>query len=414
MAIDSREQELASAQVALPVPDSPAPGAYEQDAECWWHATLEVLTTLGSALHGYRSRAIAVDATSATLLLSSPEGVALAPARLYHDHRATDAAARIARCAPPDSAARGASSALAKLLDLAECCEHSQPTLALHQADWISARLGAPPGWSDWNNALKLGYDPVNQCWPEWVQALVPDGIQLPRVCAPGTVLGRLAPDVAAVTGLDADTRIVAATTDSTAAVLAAGASEPGDAVTSLGSTLVLKILASQPISAPEFGVYSQRFGEHWLVGGASNSGGAVLRQCFIDTELIRLSRDIDPAQPSGLDYYPLPGPGERFPHADPERAPRMTPRPQDPVRFLHGLLEGMARIEAEGYARLVALGAPAPRRIITLGGGAANPAWSALRARLLGVELVAPRHHEAAFGAARLARAGGASAQCA
>lgn len=35
-----------------------------------------------------------------------------------------------------------------------------------------------------------------------------------------------------------------------------------------------------------------------------------------------------------------------------------MSPRPADDAAFLHGLLEGMARIEALGYERLAALGA--------------------------------------------------------
>ena len=42
---------------------------------------------------------------------------------------------------------------------------------------------------------------------------------------------------------------------------------------------------------------------------------------------LAALPAGIDPAQPSGLEYYPLPGPGERFPIADPAQAPRETPR---------------------------------------------------------------------------------------
>ena len=49
---------------------------------------------------------------------------------------------------------------------------------------------------------------------------------------------------------------------------------------------------------------------------------------------------------------------------------------------FLHGMLEGIARIEAEGYRCLVELGAPAPKRLLTAGGGARNPVWTAIRQR--------------------------------
>ncbi len=84
-------------------------------------------------------------------------------------------------------------------------------------------------------------------------------------------------------------------TTDSNAATLAAGASEIGDAVTSLGSTLVLKILSDRPVNAPQYGVYSHRLGDHWLVGGASNSGGAVTAAHFTPEEMRRLSTEMNP-----------------------------------------------------------------------------------------------------------------------
>jgi len=70
-------------------------------------------------------------------------------------------------------------------------------------------------------------------------------------------------------------------------------------------------------------------------------------------------------------------------------------------------LLEGIAQIEALAYRRLAEFGAPYPRRVLTTGGGAVNPAWTAIRARHLGVPVVAATHREAAYGAALLARQG-------
>jgi hypothetical protein len=97
--------------------------------------------------------------------------------------------------------------------------------------------------------------------------------------------------------------------------------------------------------------------------------------------------------------------PGERFPHADPHWLPRLTPRPADDVPFLQALLEGMSRIELEGWQRLHELGAPYPQTLRTVGGGSRNPAWMQMRARLIGVPLLPSLHDEAAFGAALLAR---------
>jgi hypothetical protein len=415
VAIDGQGRCLSQARADLPAPLTSRPGWAEQDPGIWWEAVCAVLARIAEALPDRRLLGLAVDGTSATLLLADARGRPLGPALMYQDRRATWAAAAIDALAPPDSPARGPGSSLAKLIylsgTLGGAVQATNPCLALHQADWISGRLSGCFGHSDWNNCLKLGYDAATLDWPDWVQRLVPAGVQLPEVHAPGQPLGPLDPDLAADLHLSPGALVVAGTTDSTAAVIAALAAEgplrPGDAVTCLGSTLVLKIVSARPITSTRHGVYSQRLGDHWLVGGASNSGGAVLRQFFSLDEIIAGSARLDTRQGSGLDYYPLPGVGERFPRSDPDLAPRLEPRPANPDRFLHGLLEGMAAIEAEGYRLLTDLGAPAPVRVVSIGGGAANPAWTRLRARALGIPVVAAAQQEAAYGAARLALSG-------
>lgn len=69
-----------------------------------------------------------------------------------------------------------------------------------------------------------------------------------------------------------------------------------------------------------------------------------MLRQHFTDEQLRALSERIDPSKPTGLQYYPLPAPGERFPVNDPGLQPKLTPRPQDDALFLQGayLAEGV------------------------------------------------------------------------
>ena len=381
----------------------PRPGWREQRPAAWWDSLRTAVAALPVAAR-QQVAALAVDGTSGTVLLADESGRPCSPALRYDDRRATAEAAAIARVAPAESGAHGASSGLAKLLWLG--ARHGQgAALALTQADWINGRLTGRWGRSDENNALKLGYDPLARRWPDWLAALDLPREWLPAVQPPGTPLAPLADGAAAALGLPAAIPVAAGTTDSIAAFLATGAGAPGDAVTSLGSTLAIKLVTGRPVFDPAGGVYSHRLWSHWLAGGASNSGGAVLRRYFSDAELAALSARIDPERDSGLDYYPLPGPGERFPVADPDLPPRLDPRPADPVRFLHGLLEGMARIERRGYQRLAELGAPWPRQVLTVGGGAANPAWRRLRERILGCPVRRARHGEAAYGAALLAR---------
>jgi len=406
--IDDSGHPHGEASVGLPAPQRDG-ARCEQDPALWWQAVTDCLQRLLTQIPASDVASIAVDGTSATLLLADADGRPLGPALMYNDGRATAQATRIAEVAPADTAAQGPASALAKLLWLQDAGLTRAARYALHQADWIAARLSGRLGVSDVNNALKLGFDARRNEWPDWLDALRIPRSLLPGVVAPGTPLAPLSADIARRFGLPKDTLVVAGTTDSTAAFLATGASRPGEAVTSLGSTLVLKVIAERPVFDARHGVYSQPLvvggQRRWLVGGASNSGGAVLRQFFTDARMDEMTPHLRPTRRLCLHYYPLPTPGERFPVNDPQLAPRMTPRPRDDTRFFQALLEGIGRIEKRGYDLLAGLGAPYPVSVRSTGGGARNPAWTTIRQSLLGVPLLAARHSEAAMGAALLAR---------
>lgn len=372
----------------------------EANADSWQQTLWSLLGQISIQVRRQLA-AIAINGTSATVLLCDRNHTPLAPPLLYNDARGG-----IPTVAPATSPAHSATSSLAKALWWqqtlsANILSHAQ--YLVHQADWLSSLMHGKPGISDYNNALKLGYDPQTLSYPSWLTAL-DISRWFPKVLAPGAKIGPIQPAIARRFEIPASSTIKTGTTDSIAAFLASGASCQGDAVTSLGSTLVLKLLSSVAINDSDSGIYSHRLGQQWLVGGASNTGGAVLSHYFSPDELQRLSQRINPAVGSGLDYYPLLKAGERFPINDPNLAPRLTPRPSDPVDFLHGLLESMARIEALGYQKLTDLGGGTVKRIYTAGGGAHNEIWQALRSRLLNIPLVPSLNREAAYGTARLA----------
>ncbi|MEM6306097.1 MAG: FGGY-family carbohydrate kinase, partial [Pseudomonadota bacterium] len=143
---------------------------------------------------------------------------------------------------------------------------------------------------------------------------------------------------------------------------------------------------------------------DFWLVGGASNTGGAVLAHFFSGAELARLSAQIDPDRDTGLGYYPLLSPGERFPRNDPDFAGFMSPRPEDDALFLAGLFEGIAAVEATCYREIERRGGRYPTRIFSAGGGAANAVYARIRSRCLGLAVERATHGDAAIGTARLA----------
>lgn len=354
-------------------------------------------------------RAIAIDGTSATILLSDKNGIPVTEALLYNDSRGVKMMDELRSIAPPNHPVVSATSSLAKLLWLIKNVPlPNESYYFLHQADWLGFLLHGNLGISDYHNALKLGYDVGNLSYPEWlisfVSSEVKEKIRLPNVAGPGAVVGNVTAEVANSLGLSGECVVCAGTTDSIAAFLASGATTPGEAVTSLGSTLVLKLLSRTRVDDAKYGIYSHRLGDLWLVGGASNTGGAVLRKFFSDAELERLSGEINADAESGLDYYPLLRKGDRFPINDPELLPRLTPRPENPVLFLHGLLESIAKIESKGYKLLQALSATPVQRVFSAGGGSKNSTWTAIRGKLLQVPMVKAVSTDAAYGSAILA----------
>ncbi|MDP2028795.1 MAG: FGGY-family carbohydrate kinase [Thiobacillus sp.] len=374
-------------------------------ADIWREALWDLITALPSAIRAQLS-GIALDSTSGTVLACDEALTPRHPPLLYNDGRAIDEARLITTLAPLGHPAAAVTSGLAKVLWLKKYLGFTGARLYLNQADWLSGLLTEQAGFADYHNALKMGLDLDTLQWPAWVNQLA-DTHYLPAPVAPGAELATVSRTRARYLGVNPGCKVRAGTTDSIAAFLAAGASHSGDAVTSLGSTLVLKLLSDTRVESTEHGVYSHWFGTRWLAGGASNAGSAVLRQFFDDRTLATLSETIDPTVASPLDYLPLPRAGERFPVNDPTLAPRLSPRPADDTEFLHGLLESIGRIEAQGYGLLAELGASQLKRVETAGGGAHNPAWTRIRQRLLGVPVSRAAHTEAAYGSALLARDG-------
>jgi sugar (pentulose or hexulose) kinase len=405
--VDDAGNAVGVAAIEMAAPRHVGP-IVEQDPSVWWEASVAAIGAVGRGLDLGRVRRLAVDGTSGTLLLIDAEGRPCSPGLMYNDTRSAAEAKRVRVAAPPESGAHGASSALAKLLHLTSRGVPVGVCHAVHQADWIAGRLAGRFGVSDENNALKLGYDPVARAWPDWFDDLDVPRRLLPEVLVPGAPVGCVDAAHAAALGLRADLEIRAGTTDGVAAFVATRAAASGDAVTSLGSTLVLKLLSDRPVFSAAEGIYSHRLGDRWLAGGASNSGGAALLAHFTAEQMSALMPRVAPDSPTGLDYYPLPSPGERFPIADPARQPRVAPRPRDDAVFFQGLLEGIAAIETMGYERLAALGASPIKHVITIGGGARNDAWTAIRARRLRVPVSVAEQTEAAFGTALLAFHGG------
>ena len=350
--------------------------------------------------------AIAIDGTSGTLLLCRPNGelasgelgLALAYSQACPEHKAEAGA-----MAGEDSPAASASGSLTRALRLLGSAHHlglAGPWLLRHQADWLMGWLLGDWRWGEEGNNLRLGWDLQGQCWAGSIGSQ-PWSSALPEICSSGGRLGPIALASAEALGLSPSCQVVAGSTDANAGVLAASPAT-GEGIAVLGTTLVLKQFSPRPIQGP--GISCHRVAGQWLVGGASNGGAGILRRFFSDSQIAELSRQINPSQATGLQLRPLPSPGDRFPVDDPELKPVLEPRPISDARYLQALLEGLTALEAAGWAKLQALGAPPVQRVISLGGGARNPQWRSLRERVLGIPVHNRPHYTAALGMAKLA----------
>jgi len=378
----------------------PYPGPFRQ-AESWRDGVKQLLGQLPEQQRD-QIGAIAIDGTSGTLLACSPEGQPWAPALAYND-ACPEQSEQARQLVPSGGSAASSSGSVARSLRLLDQLS-KQPgseVLLRHQADWLMGWLLGDWRWGEEGNNLRLGWDLLSNQWTggigssSWARAL-------PMVIPSGERVGPIGAATAAELKLPADCQIISGTTDANAAVLAAEP-ETGDGVAVVGTTLVLKQFAPAPLMGP--GINNHRIAGRWLVGGASNAGAGVLRQFFSDEQLEELSRQINPEHSTGLSLRPLPRRGERFPVDDPELEPVLEPRPVSDALYLQALLEGLSSIERQGWQRLEQLGAPAVQRVLSVGGGANNPQWRALRQKLLNKPVLNRSKASPAAAMARLAR---------
>jgi sugar (pentulose or hexulose) kinase len=407
---------LARGRTPLPVPERPRPGWSQTDARAWWPATVAALRqatdALGAAAPGIL--AVAVAATSGTVLVVDGHGDPAGPALLYDDQRSSAQATRAAEAGSERWAGLGwrpgATSGLAKWgWLLAQPDVAARARWAWNASDVLVAGLTGERPPTDWSHALKSGYDPARREWAvEATGALGIDTTLLGDVLAPTSAAGVVSVDAAAATGLPAGCQVRLGMTDGCAGQVAAGADRPGRFVTVIGTTMVVKGATDQLVRDPSGAVYSHRHpGGWWLPGGASNTGGAALAAASPGADLADLDRRAVAAGPASCVTYPLLGSGERFPFVAAQAGGFRLGEPADQVERHRAVLEGVAFLERLAYAHLAGLGAPAVGAVRSAGRGGRSRAWAGVRASVLGRPVVVAEGADTAFGACVLAAAG-------
>lgn len=397
---------------ALPAPVRGPGGHSEQDAAAWWPAVVSALRQATAALPGggREVAAVAVSATSGTIVAADRRGQPLGPALMYDDGRAADrnAAAQAAGAArwAALGTAIGPTAALGRVGWLAE--RVPEGFRVLHTPDLVGWRLTGAPVAADWSHALKTGYDPLAGEWAaEAFEAVgVPAG-WLPPVQAPGTAVGVVAAPAARETGLPEGCQVRLGMTDGCCGQLACGAVRPGEFVAVLGTTYVLKGVARDLVTDPTGALYSHRHPDGWwLPGGASNTGGEALA-AVPRGRLAALDAAAAARGPARVVEYPLRREGERFPFVAPAARGFLLGRPADDAERHRAALEGVAFLERLALERAASLGLRVRGPLAAAGGGSRSEVWSRIRATVLGRPLRVAERAETAFGAALLAAVG-------
>lgn len=399
-----------------PIPDGHRDGRrHVQAPDDWWAA---MVRSVGAAVRQAGPHveigAVAVDATSGTVLVEGVDGTARGPALMYDDSRAAHQADRAQSVGAPLWDALGyriqPSWALPKVLWLRENDALGSGDRVVHQSDHLVRRLAGRPVATDTSHALKTGVDLRTAVWP--VDVFRELGIplsSLPEVVLPGTQIGAVGADAARETGLREGTVIRAGMTDGCAAQIAARALRPGSWSSALGTTLILKGSTADLVHDSSGAVYCHRNPDGgWLPGGASSVGAGILRSAFPGADAAALARLTDEAAglvPVAEVVYPLDGTGERFPFVAPAARGFGLDGLGDAERFA-AVCQGIAYVERLAYDVLGVLGADVSGPVSLTGGAAVNGWWNQLRADVLGRPTIVPGSGQAAVGMAVLAAA--------
>ena len=393
---------------------------FEQEPREWFAALgrslRDAVSCLKRAARVEDVRAIGVTSTSGTLCVLDDAYNPLCPAMMYSDSRSREEAQAVQKAAGDLTDRLGyrfkPSFALPKILWLKnhrpelfeKACIFTSPT------DLVIGWLTGSWGTTDQTNALKYGYDLLENRWPGFIEHNL--GIprdKLPQVTTTGDRVGELQPRRAEALGLLPGVPVAAGLTDGCAAQVSSGAVNPGDFNTTIGTTLVIKGVTNRLLIDPLGRIYCHRHPNGWwLPGGASNTGAECLAREFGDQETWERSPRAASLSPTSLVAYPLVGTGERFPFVSAEAEGFLIGQPASRNELFAAYLEGVACVERLAFETLEEMGADLGDRVYSAGGGAQSESWLQIRADVLQKRVLRPEVTGAAMGAAIVAAAMG------
>ena len=400
----------------------PEPGQAVQDPVAVVEGTLAAVRAAAAAARdqGARIDALSFSGAMHSLVGLDGAGRALTPLITWADMRATEQAERLRREHPELHDRTGTPvHPMAPLTKLVWFAEQEPATFAAVRRwagikELVVARITG--AWAV-DHSIASGTGLLNLQALDWDrEALAIAGIDADRLSRPVPTTERLALDAAAASelGLEAELPVIVGAGDGPLANLGLGAVRPGVAACSIGTSGALRLMVERPAVDPQRSVFCYALTPgRWVVGGAINNGGVVLRWAgealapdlgdHAEAQLLALAERVPPGS-DGLIMLP---------YLLSERAPHWSSEPRGAYVGLtrHHGRGHLVRAALEGVCQQLGLVLASMRdagnevhEIRATGGFARSALWRQMLADALGMPIgFAAGHEGSAFGAALL-----------
>jgi xylulokinase len=434
--LSSEGQSVAEVTIEYPV-STPRPGWSEQNPADWWLGTTQAIRTLlersGTPPGDIAGLALSGQMHGATLLDAS--GAVLRPAILWNDQRSGAESDLITeRVGLGNLIQWVANPALAGFTaPKVVWVRQHEPGVYAHIAsvllpkDYINFRLTGERATEVSDASGTLLFDVVHRRWSqEMLSALEIPASFMPDVHHSTDVIGHIITEAAQLTGLVEGTPVVAGGADNACAAVGMGVVQPGQVLTSLGTSGTVVAPSAEPRLDPgaRLHTFCHAVPDTWYLMGVVLSAGGSLRW-FRDTladeerrraaeegrdpyDLIIEEATTAPPGSEGLIFLPYLT-GERTPHGDPDArgvffglSLRHTH-----AHLARSVLEGVTFALADSAAIMRDVGIDIAT-VRATGGGARSAFWRQMQADVLNARVVtALADAGPAFGAAVIAGAG-------
>ena len=425
---DTAGNEVANARRDCPV-SSPKPGWADCPAAVLLRWPVELLAEAlqTSGIPGADVRAVGITGSTGSVLPIGPDGTATGPLILWYDRRSSTAVPGLTDRLGADRFAELTGVPLDHVPVVSKIlwfrAEHPEACGATavfaHPQTAVMHAMTGTRWFCDDSHGPYFGLmDLEAREWSDELLAaadLSPDS--LPQLVAPGTIVGTTSAAVAAATGLNSQTPVVAAGADASCFTLGTGVESAGSASAYVGTAGVVGVITDKPVRDPRLTCTPSALPGQWDVQGLLLTGGAAykwVRTLLGDSRGTGETVGFDElnalaaAVPAGSDGVVV------VPHFAGAGTPLWQPEANGMIvglRLSHGaghlaraVLEGVAFAERHALETLQEVVAPI-NRLCFSGGGSTSELWSQIMADVTGLPVSVPVSSEStALGAAIVA----------